>query len=153
MVQRPFGVTPCPPQTSMSHESISSIQLPPKHPPVIATVITRPRTSKTVLCPCSRELRTQKLKSHLMRTQSLKVLPLKPGAGQYIAMHTALPTARDVFLANFYPPCPFQNLSRVFPVLTMTNTGFCVDPQNTIGHPTRRYRQLMPVPVLSAREI
>ena len=32
----------------------------------------------------SGELRTQKLKSQLMRTQSLKVLPLKPGVGQYI---------------------------------------------------------------------
>ena len=34
-----------------------------------------------------------------MRTQSLKVLPLKPGVGQYIAMHATL-TARDFFLAN-----------------------------------------------------
>ena len=33
---------------------------------------------------------TQKLKSHLMRTQSLKVLSLKPGVGQYIAMHATL---------------------------------------------------------------
>ena len=31
----------------------------------------------------------------------LKVLPLKPGVGQYIAMHTTL-TARDFFLAIFY---------------------------------------------------
>ena len=31
----------------------------------------------------SGELRTQKLKSHLVRTQSLNVLPLKPGVGQY----------------------------------------------------------------------
>ena len=29
-------------------------------------------------------LRTQKLKTHLLRTQSSKVCPLKPGAGQYI---------------------------------------------------------------------
>ena len=34
--------------------------------------------------PCSGELRMQKLKSHLVRTQSLNVLPLKPGVGQYI---------------------------------------------------------------------
>ena len=52
------------------------------------------------------ELRTQKLKSHLMRTQSLKVLPLKPGLGQYIAMPATL-TARVFFLANFYPSGPF----------------------------------------------
>ena len=42
-----------------------------------------------------------------MRTQSLKVLPLlKPGVGQYIAMHATL-TSRDFFLANFYPSGPF----------------------------------------------
>ena len=35
---------------------------------------------------CSGELPTQKLKSHLMRTQSLNVLSLKSGVGQYIAM-------------------------------------------------------------------
>ena len=50
-------------------------------------------------------LRTQKLMSHLVRTQSLKVLPLKPGVGQYIATHATL-TARDFFLANFYPSGP-----------------------------------------------
>ena len=50
--------------------------------------------------PRSGELWKQKLKSHLMRTQSLKVLFLKPGVGQYIAMHATL-TARDFFLANF----------------------------------------------------
>ena len=54
----------------------------------------------------SGELRTQKLKSHLMRTQSLKVLPLKPGVGKYIAMLATL-TARDFFFANFYPSGPF----------------------------------------------
>ena len=46
------------------------------------------------------------IKSHLLRTQSLKVLPLKPGVGQYMAMHAML-TARDFFLANFYPFDPF----------------------------------------------
>ena len=56
--------------------------------------------------PCSGELRTQKLKSHLMRRQSLHVLPLKPGVRQYIVMHATL-IARDFFLANFFPSCPF----------------------------------------------
>ena len=56
--------------------------------------------------PCSWELRTMKLKFHLMRTRSLNLLPLKPGVGQYIAMHATL-TARDFFLANFYPSGPF----------------------------------------------
>ena len=54
----------------------------------------------------SGELRTQKLKSHLVRTHSLNVLPLKPGVGQYIAIHATL-TARDFFLACLYPSGPF----------------------------------------------
>ena len=54
----------------------------------------------------SGELRTQKLKSHLVRTQSLNVLPFKPGVGQYIAIHATL-TAREFFLAYFYPSSPF----------------------------------------------
>ena len=44
--------------------------------------------------PRSGELWTQKLKSHLVRTQSLHILPLKPGVSQYIAIHATL-TARD----------------------------------------------------------
>ena len=56
--------------------------------------------------PRSGELRTQKLKSHLVRTQSLNVLPFKPGVGQYIAIHSTL-TAREFFLAYFYPSSPF----------------------------------------------
>ena len=56
--------------------------------------------------PRSGELRTQKLKSHLVRTLSLNVLPLNPGVGRYIATHATL-TARDFFLANFYPSGPF----------------------------------------------
>ena len=56
--------------------------------------------------PRSGELRMQKLKSHLVRTQSLNVLPLKPGAGRYIAIHATL-TARDFSLAYFYPSGPF----------------------------------------------
>ena len=54
----------------------------------------------------SGELWTQKLKSHLVRTQSLNVLPLKPGVGHYIDIHATL-TARDFFLAYFYPSGPF----------------------------------------------
>ena len=56
--------------------------------------------------PRSGELRSQKLKSHLVRTQSLIVLPLKPGVGQYITIHATL-TARDSFLAYFYSSGPF----------------------------------------------
>ena len=52
------------------------------------------------------ELRTQKLNSHLVRTQSLNSLPLKPGVGQFIAIHATL-TARDFSLAYFYTSGPF----------------------------------------------
>ena len=47
--------------------------------------------------------------SHRLRTQSLKVLPLKPGVGSYIAIHATL-TARDFFLAYFYPSRPFTSI-------------------------------------------
>ena len=56
--------------------------------------------------PRSGELRMQKLKSHLVRTQSLNVLPLWPGVDQFIATHATL-TARDFFLAYFYTSGPF----------------------------------------------
>ena len=41
-----------------------------------------------------------------MRTQSLNMLPSKPGEGQYIAIHATL-TARDFSLAYFYFSGPF----------------------------------------------
>ena len=65
-------------------------------------------------CARDGELRTQKLKSHMLRTQSLKILPLKPGVDNYIDIHAAF-TARNIFLADFYPSgafnCIFRNLS------------------------------------------
>ena len=88
-------------------------------------------------------------------------LPFKPLAGLCIAMH-AMPTARDIFLANFYFSSPFtrgfclflfENFSQVFPVLAVANTGSCVVPHNRIGHHTHHYRQLMTVPVLSAHGV
>ena len=54
----------------------------------------------------SGELRTLKLKSHLLRTQTLRVLPLKPEGCQYIAIHATLPV-RDFFPASIYPSGPF----------------------------------------------
>ena len=56
----------------------------------------------------------------------------------------ATPTARDFFLANFYPCGPFtciflENISRDFPVLAAANTSSCVGPQNKIGHPAHCY--------------
>ena len=92
-----------------------------------------------MVLPRSGELRRQKLKSHLLRTQSLKVLPLKSGVGQYMAIHATL-AARAFFLANFYPSGPF---SCIFAVLAVANTGCCVGPQNEVGHPAHRNRPLM----------
>ena len=92
----------------------------------------------SLVFPRSGELRTQKLKSHLVRTQSLNVLPLKPGVGQYIAIHATL-TARDFFLAYFYTSGPFTCIfSKTSPDfflcwLWLTH-GSCVGPQNKIGH-------------------
>ena len=63
----------------------------------------------TTWYPHSGEQRTQKLKSKLVRTLSLNVLPLKPGVGQYTAIH-ATPTARDFFRANFYSSGPFTRM-------------------------------------------
>ena len=68
---------------------------------------------------------------HLMRTQGLKVLPLKPEIGQYIAMHARL-TARGFFLListfrsnhlHFFPkPLPFLTM------LAVANTLFLHRP-------------------------
>ena len=101
-----------------------------------------------VLCGSpQRNLRTQNLNSHLLRTQNLQVLPLKPRVCQCIATHSTL-TARDFFLANFYPSGPF---TCVFFLPQTSPAGSCVGQQNKLGHAAHRYRQLMQVPVLSAR--
>ena len=64
------------------------------------------------------------------------VLPLKPGVGQYIAIHATL-SAKDFFLATFYSSHPFtcilSKTSGVFPVLALANTVSCLGPQNKIG--------------------
>ena len=92
-------------------------------------------------CLRSVELRTQKLKPDLVRTQSLNVLPLEPGVGQYIAIHTTL-TARDFFLListfpvhspDFFPkPLPF------FYVLAVASTWFLCRPADYNRSPYRR---------------
>ena len=51
--------------------------------------------SVTVAFPRSGALRTQKLKTHLLRTQSSKVFTLKPRVGQYIAIHDTLIASRE----------------------------------------------------------
>ena len=89
--------------------------------------------------PRSGELWTQKLKPHLVRTQHLNVLPLKPWVGQYIVIHATL-TAQNFFLAYFYPSGPFtcivsKTSSDFFPASAVANTGSRVGSQNKIGQP------------------
>ena len=64
-------------------------------------------------CPHNGELRTQKLKSHLVRAQSLNVLPLKPGVDKYIDINATL-TARDFFLVSTLPVHFFPKTSPDF---------------------------------------
>ena len=79
----------------------------------------------------SGELRTQKLKSHVMWTRSLNVLPLKPGVGQYIAIYATL-IARDFFLAYstlpVHWPAFFPKPLLIFPVSAVANTWFLCRP-------------------------
>ena len=89
----------------------------------------------------SGELRMQKLKSHLVRTQSLNVLPLKPGVGRYIAIHMLRLLPRiSFFLAYFYTSGPFTFIfSKTSPDFSLCwlwlTHGSCVGPQNKIVHP------------------
>ena len=101
--------------------------------------------------------RTQQLKSHMFTTQSLMVLPFRPGVDLYTAIHATL-TVRDFFLADLYPSGPFtciffQTSPKFFPVVAVADTGSCVGPQNKIGPPAHRYGQLMQVLILSVRGI
>ena len=118
-----------------------------------------PSLSLSLSLSLSGVLWMQKLKTHMLkRTQSSKVLHLKPGIGQNIAMHTSH-TARDFFLeVNFYcsavpvhspaffSPAPLPS----FPVLAVANTIFFVGLQNKIDCSACRYGQLMQVPMLRA---
>ena len=80
---------------------------------------------------CSGELRMQKLKSHLVRTQSLNFLNLKPGVGQYTAIYATL-TARNFFLPYFYHSSPFTCIFPkplpISPLLAVANTWFLCRP-------------------------
>ena len=80
--------------------------------------------------PRSGELRTQKLKSHLVRTQSLNVLLFNSGVGQYTAIHATL-TARDFFLLSTllgHSPAFFPKPLLIFHVLVVANTWFLCRP-------------------------
>ena len=78
----------------------------------------------------------QKLKLHLTTTHSLKVLPLKPVVGQYTAVHATL-TARDFFLANFYPSglftCIFSKTSpEFFLCLSVSLSALCISQSKCV---------------------
>ena len=98
----------------------------------------------------------QKLKTYSLRTQSSKLLCVKPGVGQNIAMHVS-PTAKDFFLeliCTFLVHSPsffFQNLSQGVAVLAVANAGFCMGLQYETGHPAYHHRRLMQVPMFSVR--
>ena len=78
--------------------------------------------------PRSGELRTQKLKSHLVRTQRLNVLPSKPGVGQYIYVLRLLPGISSLLISTLpvHSPAFFPKPLPIFS---------CVGLQNKIGHP------------------
>ena len=87
-----------------------------------------------LLCtpPRSGELRMQKLKSHLVRTQSLNVLPLKPWVGQYISINAML-TAKDTLPIHSSAFCPKP--LQYFQCWLWLTHGSCADRQNKTGHP------------------
>ena len=101
---------------------------------VILSVSVNLSVSQFFVLSCS----LRNLKSHLVRTQSLNVLPLKPGVGQHIAIYATL-TARDFFLAYFHPSDPhlhfFKNPFKFFLCWLWLTHGSCASPQNKIGHP------------------
>ena len=73
------------------------------------------------------------IKSHLVRTQSLNVLPLEPGVGKCIAIRATL-TARDFFLAYFYPSGPFTCiLSKTSPDFSCVGCGYHMVPVCTVS--------------------
>ena len=95
-------------------------------------------SSTSLIAPRSGELRTQKLKSYLVRTQSLNVLPLKPGVGQFIAMLRLLPGISSLLISTLLVHSPaffFQNIFRFLLCWLWLTHGSCVGPQNKIGHP------------------
>ena len=88
--------------------------------------------------PRSGGLRTQKLKSNLMRNTELKGSPFKAWSWA-VYSHACYAYSRDFFLTYFYPSSPFtcifSNLSRYFLCWLWLTHGSCVGPQNKIGHP------------------
>ena len=83
------------------------------------------------------ELRTQNLKPHLVRTQSLNGLSVKPGLDRYIAIHAKLTVIIHLLISTIpvHSPAFFPKLSRFFLFWLWPTHGPCVGPQNKIGHP------------------
>ena len=81
------------------------------------------------------------------------VLPLKPGVGQYTAIHAAGISSLLISNLLVHSSAFFPNLSQVFHVLAVANTSSCEGPQSKISHPAHHYSELMQVPMLSARRI
>ena len=72
------------------------------------------------------------IKVPFVENTELKVLPLKLGIGQYIAVHAIL-TTRDSGPFT----CIFSKISLESSfLLAIANIGSCVGPQNKTGHPT-----------------
>ena len=67
-----------------------------------------------VVKPRSGELRTQKLKSHLVRTQSLNVVPLKPGVGQCVLRLLPGISSLLIFTLPVYSSAFFQKPLPIF---------------------------------------
>ena len=87
--------------------------------------------------------------------QLANLFPLKPGAGQNIAMH-ALPAARHFFLVLISAFDPFififflQTLSLLVNyVILIGNRVFSVGLQNKIGHPAHHHKWFKQVPLES----
>ena len=90
-----------------------------------------------LIIPRSGELRTQKLKPHLVRTQSLHSLPLKPGVSQYIAIQLrSLPRISSLLISTLpvHSPAFFPKPLPISRVLAVANTWFLC--KNKMGYPS-----------------
>ena len=77
-------------------------------PPKTQTLFVKPLVTTRVIHETAPQWRAAdaEIKVPSVENTELKRSPLKPGVGQYIAVHATL-TAREFFLAYFYPSGPF----------------------------------------------
>ena len=101
-------------------------------------------------------LRMQEIKDPSVKNPELKGFVFGAIAGPRIATHIT-PTARDFFLAYFYPPYPFTCIffSKTTPEFFLCLLWLTPIPvwARIIGQLVCPHRQLMQVPVLSVRGI